>query len=560
MLPLISMTLAALLWLVGVTLGAATEPSFLPYTQWLHMLALALTTLAVVQVLHRLLSLALQRAKGAAGTATSDLLRAVLGIALYLVAGVLFLRHGLGLDVGNVVLTSAALSVIIGLALQPLLGHLFAGVSIELERKLRVGDHIRRDDLEGRVVSLSWRSVHLLTVRRSFLVMPNSEFTSRAIEVIPREQPYRHDVLFSVDANVSPGDVFRIGVQVLRSGLIEACEAPAPSVLLLSNDARCGTLNYTARFFTLDYLNRRITASQFLERFWYAMSREGLRYPVDYRNDDPYAASDSIPLPGLSAGLQQALQDSGRRQRYARGEKLDGDVVALVLQGTLHQSLPDEQQESAALQRLLAQLADIGGIGGIGGLGGKPGPSRLPQEQRLALIDDAKLVLGPIAHPLCERIAALTDDPFLAYHALAQSLPDSAHRAALLAKCPAHPIRLVHKGGWLGWTQALGLESQSKSQSTLESHRPVPDEAQAGNGGCELFVWARSDLRAALASATSADLKQLVAQVQAGTGREQALTLAGLVNWLCDLKDAPGDDSARATSHWHESTTRESHS
>jgi small-conductance mechanosensitive channel len=511
--PLITMTLAALLWLLTGTLGvAAPDSAFLPY-QWLRMLTLALSALAVVQILHRLLSFALQRAKGAVGTATSDLLRAVVGIALYLVAAVLFLRQGLDLDIGNVVLTSAALSVIIGLALQPLLGHLFAGVSIELERTVRVGDHVRRDDLEGRVVSLSWRSVRLITVRRSFLVIPNSDFTSRAIEVIPAEQPYRHDVLFSVDASTSPGVVLRLATQVLRSGLSETCCVTEAGVLLLSNDSRTGTLNYAARFFTLNYLNRRVAASQFLERFWYALSREGLQYPMHSRQKDTAADAALAALPGVSAELQQALLDSGRGQHYARREKLGNDMIALVVQGRPQlTSRPDQEHDGAALRTLMAELSRIGA---------KPASSRLAPDHSAALLNDAKLVLGPLAHPLCERIAALTEDPSLAYRVLAHSCADPAHRASLLAKAPQGSLRSLCKGDWLGWTQALGLSA--------------PLEAHAGDEGCELFIWSKADLRATLATATVDDLKQVMVRASAG----EDFTLAQLVNWISVAVAAP---------------------
>lgn len=504
---LISITLAALFWLLSITLNsAAAESSFLSY-HWLHILALALSTLSVVQILRFLFGMVLQQSNGGGSKAMSDLLRAVMSVALYLVAGVLFLRYGLDLDVSNVVMTSTALSVILGLALQPLLGHLFAGVSIELERPLRVGDYVRRDKLEGRVVSLNWRTVRLRTSQRSFIVMPNSEFTSNTIEVIPADQPYRHEVPFSVDASTPPSVVIRICMQVLRSQLKGVCTAPEPSVLLLSNDAENGTLNYTARFFTLNFLSRRDPSSDFLERFWYALSREELWYP----SWNPYAVTESTPQLGFDAGLQQALLACGRHQHYARHERIDSSMIALVMQGTLQmKSPPDQQRDSAALKALLVQLSERRGI---------QGPSRLTQEQRTALTDDAKLVLGPLAHLLCESIAALTDDPFLAYHALAHSSIDQTHREKLLDKAPAFPMLPLRKGDWLGWTKALGIAAQA--------------DVRAGNEGCKLFVWTQSDLRNALASIASGELKELVEQIQTSADGGEKLTLEGLENWIC---------------------------
>ena len=132
----------------------------------------AVALLAGVLVLQRLLQHVV-RERQQDRPATSDLLHAVLRIALYLVALMLYLRFGLHLDISSVLATSAMMSVVIGLALQPTLGHLFAGVSMEIERPLKVGDFVRRDDqLEGQVTSLNWRSVYLRTERGSTLVKP----------------------------------------------------------------------------------------------------------------------------------------------------------------------------------------------------------------------------------------------------------------------------------------------------------------------------------------------------------------------------------------------------
>lgn len=71
----------------------------------------------------------------------------------------LYVHFGLGFDITALLATSAALSLVVGLALQATLGNLFAGISIELERMVRVGDYVRRRTLAGRVVSLGWRSI-----------------------------------------------------------------------------------------------------------------------------------------------------------------------------------------------------------------------------------------------------------------------------------------------------------------------------------------------------------------------------------------------------------------
>ena len=170
---LIVMALAALLWLVVITVGQGAESLSDEFSLTAtRLVAMGITALAVAQLLQRLLSYTLLSKKPERGPASSDLVRSVLNATLYLVVGVLFLRYGLGQDVTSVLATSAIVTVIMGLALQPTLGHLFSGVSIEIERPFRVGDFVRRDDLEGRVISLSWRSVSIETDRGTTIVIP----------------------------------------------------------------------------------------------------------------------------------------------------------------------------------------------------------------------------------------------------------------------------------------------------------------------------------------------------------------------------------------------------
>lgn len=97
------------------------------------------------------------------------------------------------------------------------------------------GDYVRREDLEGQVVSLSWRSVHLRTERNSTPGFPNSEFTSRMMEINRRDQSFRHQLSFNVAADHRPGQVIRVAMRVLRSDLPAVCASPAPSAIMQGN-------------------------------------------------------------------------------------------------------------------------------------------------------------------------------------------------------------------------------------------------------------------------------------------------------------------------------------
>lgn len=100
--------------------------------------------------------------------------RDVVDFVLYVICAVPILKTQLKLDVTTLLGTSAVLSLVLGLALQDTLGNLFAGLSLQLERPFEVGDFIRVDALEGRVVQIAWRSTRLETVRRELVTLPNS--------------------------------------------------------------------------------------------------------------------------------------------------------------------------------------------------------------------------------------------------------------------------------------------------------------------------------------------------------------------------------------------------
>jgi hypothetical protein len=556
---LIVIALVALLWLLQVTLGTDAGNISSLNAKLLSNVTLGFSVLAVVLVLQRLLKHLLLKPGRAGSSATSDLLQAVMTVTLYLIAAMLYLRFGLGQDVSSVLATSAMLSVIVGLALQPTLGHLFAGVSIEIERPLRVGDFVRREELEGQVVSLSWRSVYLRTERGSIIVLPNSEFTSRLLEVIPAEQPFRHQVNFSMASDHPPGQVIRVAMQVLRSDLPGICTTPGSSVVVVGNDAVTGTLRYAARLYTLQFLDRGTMSSAFLERLWYALSREGMAMltppsiwwpsaegssevpclaresgaerpmpsvPVVRGADSElaeayeYSANTHTPHVGtvmleqalacVGSGLQQTLAASARTLRYGRFERCDSAAVALVSQGRLSEDRPlDGAQAEAAFLGLMAELERTPNIAGV---------SRLNQDVYQRLLHEGSLALGPLAGNLCQRIAALTADPCLAYRAFAESISQQEQRAQFLANTPAHPTRTLREGDWLGWAYMFGLESEIKSCRASQ--------------GCTLLVWSPGMLRAALSTASHAELAALVQMLREQAPGCETLNVQRLQTWL----------------------------
>ena len=531
---LIILALAALLWLFKLTLSPDAADQVLFSAEFLMRAPLGLSLLAGVLMLQRLLRHVLKGQSSSGGTVastTSDLLQAVITIALYLVAGLLYLGWGLGLDVRSLLATSALLTVIIGLALQPTLGHLFAGVSIEIERPLRVGDYVKREEMEGKVISLSWRSVSLLTERGSRMVVPNSEFNSRLMEVIPADQPFRHQVNFNLASDLPPAQVLRVAMQVLCSGLPGICTEPMPSVVVLGTDPLTGTLRYAARLYTLEFLTRALVGSGFLERLWYALSREGLSQEVwwptpklsirsrvgqqlELSAAEPLASPKRphalAALKDLDSELQRVLLSSARTLHYGPLERCDSNSVALVYQGRLVEDRTmDARHAQTAVRALVAQIEYPSAVAAVQLLG---------RGVYQALLREATLALGPLAHDLCKRIAFLTADPHVAYQAVATFISEPNQRAAFLSHMSVQPNRFLIEGDWLGWAHVLQIESEIL--------------VCRANDACALLVWSPAVLRAALDTASLQDVQLLTHLLRAQAPGCEGLSVGQLQTWV----------------------------
>ena len=75
----------------------------------------------------------------------------------------------------GILVTSGAVAVVLGLALQSSLGDVFYGVVLNLGKPYRQGDWITLDNgVEGRVLEMNWRATHMLTVGQDVVIVPNS--------------------------------------------------------------------------------------------------------------------------------------------------------------------------------------------------------------------------------------------------------------------------------------------------------------------------------------------------------------------------------------------------
>ncbi len=89
------------------------------------------------------------------------------------------------IQVGPLIATSAAFSIILGMAMQDTLGNLFAGISLQLDRVFEIGDWIEvvspAQKAVGQVREITWRATTLIGWSEEVIVIPNRVVASSQI-------------------------------------------------------------------------------------------------------------------------------------------------------------------------------------------------------------------------------------------------------------------------------------------------------------------------------------------------------------------------------------------
>ncbi len=254
-------------------LTPAEAPLLDPYLRFLVLFSLAYGAFKVVEVMIVDLLPGRRAARPAPAIVRDVVAAAVGGLIL-----VVLLRASFGVDVAALVATSAALSIVIGLALQETLSNLFAGLALMLERPFEPGDWIQMNNLIGRVQEVSWRAVRLKLIRQEdFLVVPNSVVAKS--EIVNMSQPHPihgHAVEVSAPYAEPPGRVrdVLVGAALDVEGVLRE---PPPKARVARFESSC--IVYQVVYYLDDYPRIHDIQGEVLSRCWYAFRFHGIELP-----------------------------------------------------------------------------------------------------------------------------------------------------------------------------------------------------------------------------------------------------------------------------------------
>ena len=89
----------------------------------------------------------------------------IINFIVLAIVAVIVLNRVFGMQLTAFLVTSTVLSAVIGLSLQDILGNLFAGLALQMERPYTLGEWVSVGDREGVVGQMNWRTLTIRTRR-----------------------------------------------------------------------------------------------------------------------------------------------------------------------------------------------------------------------------------------------------------------------------------------------------------------------------------------------------------------------------------------------------------
>ena len=220
-------------------------------------------------------------------------------IVVYVGYGFAQLRAA-GVDLGSLITTSAILTAVIAFAMQDTLGNVLAGLAIQLDNSVQVGDWVKVDGLSGRVRDIRWRSTLLETRDWETVVIPNSMLMKSRVAILGRREgaptQWRRILEFMVDPGVPPARVIATLEDEMRELAIpNVARTPAATVVLKGFNE--GNLVYELRYFLTEILEDDSTDSMVRVHLFATLQRAGIRVAEPQRTvhaisrDEAHAAT-----------------------------------------------------------------------------------------------------------------------------------------------------------------------------------------------------------------------------------------------------------------------------
>ena len=152
-----------------------------------------------------------------------------------------------GVTAGSLLTIVGFGSVAIGFAFRDIFENFLAGVLIMMRKKMRIGDHIECEGIEGRVEQITLRETYLRRLDSQLTIVPNSFLFKNPVLIITDADLRRHEVIVGVTYDTDLDQAAEVIAGAVRqSDLVN----PAKPVEVFAREFADSSINFTVRWWS----------------------------------------------------------------------------------------------------------------------------------------------------------------------------------------------------------------------------------------------------------------------------------------------------------------------
>jgi len=247
-------------------------------------------------------------------------------ILLAYIAWVLIRLSDAGLNPSSLVASTAAITAVLAFAMQDTLGNILAGLSLQLDHSIRIGDWLEVDDIYGQVVQVQWRHTALRTLFGEKILIPNSHLMKTRVSIVggagvPKR---RRVVLFYSDFSVSSLDVVPAVEAAINQARIPGVSYQDPAVCQVE-DFTEGVVVYAVKYWLIDSTRPGGTDSSVRQHIHTLFQRKGWHMAAPRR------------------AINMVSRDSYREQIKTAHHHKEAEILAALKRVSLFSPLHDEE-------------------------------------------------------------------------------------------------------------------------------------------------------------------------------------------------------------------------
>ncbi len=299
----------------------------------------------------------------------------VLNFILMATLAVVLLNTIFDVQLTAFLVTSTVLSAVIGLSLQDILGNVFAGLALQLERPYEMEDWVEINGIEGAVEEMNWRVLTVRTRNNDVMAIPNATVSKTVVTNYSKPTKLH---LAHVEVGVAYAHPPERVKEVLLSAVADTSGVsakPSPTVFLL--DFGSSSIQYDVRFWIKDFARKPHISDAVRSRIWYCLQRAemGIPFPIrdvylhtvtpdheaklraDLRSDILRELRKVDLFSPLGDNEINLLAERSSIFRYTRGEPIvrqgdTGDSLYIIRNGSVEVTLATGKNEPVSVATL----------------------------------------------------------------------------------------------------------------------------------------------------------------------------------------------------------------